>query len=331
MEIDRIDDALVRRVSTLFVPTSDCKSAVEPFDILLAAGAAVGGLCLLICGESGVGKSTLIRWLTKNLKDVKTDTGWSRPAIFVEVPSSPTAIAVCEALLDALGDPRPSAGTRPQKFRRLREKLAEQKVRLLVLDDLQHVFDRDSERILFDASEGIKQILVEHPMSILCAGLVDASKVVDSNEQLKRRHMATVQLRRFDWTNMRSRSSFIAVLSAVAKAMDDFEFPDLEDESVAVRFYLGSGGIMDFIFKIFLLATWFSMKAKKTTVGMKEFSKAWRIGLLHSAGQDDPFTIELGDEANLASRVEKAKQINLPSPRQPKKKRASSRLRETGL
>ncbi|WP_447586517.1 TniB family NTP-binding protein [Pseudoxanthomonas mexicana] len=331
METDRIDDALVRRVSTMFVPTSDCKSAVEPFDVLLAAGAAVGGLCLLICGESGVGKSTLIRWLTKNLRSVKTDAGWSRPAIFVEVPASPTAIAVCEALLDALGDPRPSAGTRPQKFRRLREKLAEQQVRLLVLDDLQHVFDRESERVLFDASEGIKQILVEHPMSILCAGLADASKVVESNEQLKRRHMATVHLRRFDWNSARSRSSFVAVLSAVVQALGDFEFPDLEDEGVAVRFYLGSGGIMDFIFKIFLLATWFAMKAKKRTVGMREFSRAWKVGLLHSAGQDDPFTADMGDEENLTRWVEKAKQINLPSPRQPKKRRASSRLRETGL
>ena len=321
----------LKLVAETFVITPDCKNAQTSFDQLMSLGQLAGGLCLLICGESGVGKSTLVKWLVRKLGAVRTEKGLSRPAVCVGIPTAPTAIGVFEAILTALGDPRPSQGTRTTKKRRLIKMLDEQGVRLMVLDDLQHIVDRQSDRILFDASEAIKEILIERPMSILCAGLADAERVVSSNEQLSRRHMATVSLRRFNWHSKTSRRTFLGVLKAFQDGMKVYELPDLQHESVALRIYLATGGIMDFVFKLFLFTAESALKNNLNVIRLDVFHEAWSRAFLHSDGVDRPLHGSF-DPKDIDAKIERAMKINLPPPSASlRKKGANGRLRRVGL
>lgn len=321
----------VKKVASTFVRTPHCKAAEDSFDLLMALGLIAGGLCLLICGESGVGKSTLVRWLIRNLKTTRNAQGITRPAVYVEIPTAPTAIGVYEAILKALGDPKPTRGTRTAKKFRVIEMLREQGVKLLVLDELQHVYDRQSERILFDASEAIKDLLIAYPVSVLCAGLVDAERVVDSNEQLTRRHMRTVKLQRFNWGSKRSKCSFMEVLEAFRRSLDAYELPDFQHELVALRFYLGTGGVMDFVFKIFLFAAQIASSKRLNSIGLDVFHDAWRLAFVHGGSVEQPFKLSFDVDSGVEEKIARAMKINAPPPRPVSSKRAKSRLERTGL
>lgn len=299
-------------VSEAFVVTSEVKDAKSAFDELMKFGKTVGGLCISLLGESGVGKSTLVLWLTKALKEERIGEGWIRRKLAIVVPTAPTAISVLEALLEALGDPRPSHGTRPQKMRRVIKALKDQKVDLLILDDLQHMYDRESQRILFDASEALKELLLKNPMSVLCAGLEDANRVVQSNEQLQRRNMCSLHLQRFDWSKSTSRRAFIAVISAFAKKLECYELPEIDDESVALRFYLATGGVMDFVFKLFLSAANIAAERNLNAIGFEVFDSAWKRMFFHAGKGESPFRAKLETEDVVAQWVARAKRINEP-------------------
>lgn len=325
-------DEVGSKVSSTFIVTSDCADAKSSFDLLVALGRLTSGLCMLICGESGVGKSTLVKWLMRDLGGRRGGEGKISPAIYVEIPTAPTAIAVFEALLTALGDPRPSKGTRPTKKRRVVKMLGEQQVRLIVLDDLQHIVDRSSDRILFDASEAIKEVLIDYPVSVLCAGLADSMRVIKSNEQLSRRYMATVHIKRFNWRSVRSRRSFVRVLGAFEHTLDSYDLPELQSEEVAYRFFIATGGIMDFVSKIFLFAATIAEARRSKVIGFEIFHEAWRRAFLHSECGDAPFANDFVIGENQEEQLKRALSINLPPPRQRlRKDKAKSRLQEIGL
>lgn len=331
MSTDESNNTVVNRVAETFVKTTVCKEAEKAFGLLVALGRLAGGLCLLICGESGVGKSTMVKWLIRALKPTRNEHGVKRPAIYVELPTAPTAIGVFEAMLAALGDPTPTTGTRSGKKLRLLKMLREQEVNLLVLDDLQHVFDRQSERILFDASDAIKEVLILYPMSVLCAGLADAERVVKSNEQLSRRHMSTLHIRRFDWKNKKSRGEFIAVLKIFRDSMKEFDMPDFEHKSMALRVFLATGGIMDFIFKLFLFTAEIADRRKLKSINLEVLHEAWGLAFLHSEGADKPLQKTFDPEKDEDEKVIRAMSINVPPPIKSRKSRAGDRLRKIGL
>lgn len=319
-------------VANAFIVTPSCVQAKAAFDTLMRVGRVAGALCLLLCGESGVGKSTLVKWLTRKMAVERTAEGVRRPALYLEIPTAPTAISVFESMLSALGDPKPEHGTRNAKFLRLVKLLSDQQVRVMVIDEMQHMYDRHSQRILFDASEAIKQLLSACPISVICVGLPDSHKVVDSNEQLSRRHMATVSIERFDWNKPRSRADFVATLAAFRKAMGCYDMPDIADQSVAIRFYLATGGIMDFVRKLFLFAADMADNRALNVVGLDVFDESWSMAFLHGSGTAGPFRRTFKSEIEMTALAADAMRINAAPPSASLRKGgAAERLRAVGL
>lgn len=108
--------------------------------------------CLLLVGPSGAGKSTLVEGYVNQYPPSVTPTNTYYDALYVVIPSKATERNLSMAILKALGDPRYDKGTIGNMQIRVVNFLRDCQVKLLVLDELQHFFDRNSQKVLQDVS-----------------------------------------------------------------------------------------------------------------------------------------------------------------------------------
>jgi len=128
--------------------------------------------CLLLVGPPGAGKTTLLASYAKLFPAVFTESATLRPVVMATTPSRANVNNLETALLTALGDPaadRGSIGSRELRLIRYFNEIC--LVELLILDDLQHFWDRRSKTILLDASNWLKTFIKETKVSCVLVGL----------------------------------------------------------------------------------------------------------------------------------------------------------------
>ena len=330
--------SLVRRVR---VATKHSEAVLKRFGQWFSAASQGVQLCALILGDTGVGKTVLARTICETYKSTRKSEGLHTPVLFVQTPESPSSIALLEAMLESLGDPMPGAGNKRSKLRRLLKALKDQKVVIVLLDDIQQLVDSNREWLIYDASEGLKTILKMSSVSIVGLGLGEATLLVKLNEQWERLNQGLVILPRLQWNDEPSRLQLRAVLKFFQSRLPMFSFPDLASERMALRFYLASGGLIDYVAKILMQATWDAMDQGRTTITTDHLHEAWKaaICLVEELGYE-PFkmTIKQGQEPAKeiarAQLIVKHKDKVLPASRPPrptKKPTTRDYLAEIGL
>jgi hypothetical protein len=153
-------------------------------------------------------------------------------------------------MLAALNGPDSERGTENEKSRRLRILMKETGTRMVMIDEFQHFYDRGKRQIMLHVADWLKVLIDETRSTLVVAELPSCRVVINENEQLARRFMASIQLPRFSWTDLRQRGEFISILeeyhNQIAK---DFNLPTLYSEEMAFRFFLATGGLMGYLSK----------------------------------------------------------------------------------
>ena len=118
-------------------------------------------------------------------------------------------------------------------------------------DYLKAILEAESEGesvISARLADWLKVLIDETRSTLVVAGLPSCRVVINENEQLARRFMASIQLPRFSWTDPRQRGEFISILeeyhNQIAK---DFNLPTLYSEEMAFRFFLATGGLIGYL------------------------------------------------------------------------------------
>lgn len=306
------DDAELRGlVARIRVLTPHCKYGLDKLSQWMSVARAGVFVCGLILGESGTGKTELLRTFAAKYPPRRNGEGMQRPIVFVEMPHHPAAIAMLEAMLKALGDPRPEKGSRTGKMNRLETLLREQGVQLILLDDLQHMVDKNQNLVLYDAAECLKEISINNHVGIIGSGLADAKLVVKSNEQLKRRYVAPVEISRFDWEDDDSQDIFVAVLKEFETRLPMFELPRLGGSEMSLRMYLATGGLIDFVAKILQQAVWNALDSGTRKIALGDLAIARNEALFEVESlSENPFDKKLNLEKDLEKKFAAAKRIN---------------------
>jgi Cdc6-like AAA superfamily ATPase len=99
--------------------------------------------CLFVSGQTGAGKTTLIKTHMRAYPRQLTQTGTRVPVLFTTIPAPATVKGLAASLLTELGDPNATRGTTWSLTDRLKHYIRDCAVELIVLDELQHFVDRD--------------------------------------------------------------------------------------------------------------------------------------------------------------------------------------------
>ncbi|MCD4504171.1 TniB family NTP-binding protein [Chromobacterium piscinae] len=197
-------------------------------------------LCMIVTGESGVGKSTLIRAILDLYKPTEHEEFTEKPIIVASIPLPSTIKALYSELLMELGAGFPERGSIEEKRIKLLELLRRCKTRLIILDEFQHLVERGTRQRIEAVADAIKTLINQSGIPIILVGVPSARSVLEYSPQLAGRFPLRAHIPPFDWLNR--PQEFVKLLVHYDKALP-FEMPSgLADDWNAARIYLATGG-----------------------------------------------------------------------------------------
>lgn len=166
--------------------------------------------CLLLTGDAGVGKSTLMHKYTVSHQPYEQDNRRITPVLNIVLHRACTPKMLAEQMLRALGVPEGlcSKGTEPTLTERVKHNLIEQRVQVVILDEFQHLLDHRSQNGVSRVADYIKTLLNLGVASFVLSGAPEAEAIYTENLQLMRRSLGHFQLKALDKNDPQDRVDF---------------------------------------------------------------------------------------------------------------------------
>ncbi|PXX51125.1 TniB family NTP-binding protein [Aquitalea magnusonii] len=197
-------------------------------------------LCMLITGDTGVGKSTLIDTFKQLHPKQNTVEGTEIPVLEASLQLPVTIGGLFSSILDAMGAPYADRGTVEFKRRRLMELLKRCRVQLVILDEFQHLVERGTRQRIEAVADAIKSLINHSGIPFILVGMPTAHAVLEYSPQLAGRFPLRRDLPSFNW--LERPADFERLLTFFEQALP-FEKPSgFCDDTLPARFYLATGG-----------------------------------------------------------------------------------------
>ncbi|MBZ0283499.1 MAG: TniB family NTP-binding protein [Anaerolineae bacterium] len=210
--------------------------------------------CMVLVGPTGAGKSTLVGSYIAEFPREITETGVYQPVVRTVVHPKATIANVQTDMLRALHDPLAGSGTIGKRDIRIYKYFMDCKVELLVIDELQHFVDRESEKVLIEVSNWLKTLIKETGVACLLIGLErEAELLLDSNPQLSRLFGDPLVLSPFVWDESNPKSTveeFRKLLAEIDYLLPLKKLSNLSDREMAWRIYVATNGVINNVMKL---------------------------------------------------------------------------------
>lgn len=148
---------------------------------------------LLITGESGTGKSTLVKLISQKYPPHSTHESDVLPVLAIKIPSEATIGGTAELMLRALGIERPT-GNNTNKTHQIITLIKRCKVLMVMLDEAQHILDKGGERTHYQVADWLKSLMDAVNVPFVLLGLPRSRTLLAINGQLRRRFMRQLNL-----------------------------------------------------------------------------------------------------------------------------------------
>lgn len=197
-------------------------------------------LCMIVTGDTGVGKSTLIKTMLSRHPPSRQEDGVNIPILIASVPLPATIGGLYTSLLTALGAPFPDRGKIEYKRLRLVELLTRCHVRMIILDEFQHLVERGTRQRIEAVADAIKSLINQTTLPFILVGMPAACAVLEYSPQLAGRFPLSAEISVFNW--LEQPASFERLLKCFEQALPFKKPSGFNDETMPARFYLATGG-----------------------------------------------------------------------------------------
>lgn len=255
--------------------------------------------CLAILGETGAGKTTLVHeWLARNNHTrSETPQGSLIPYLYVSVPAKASIKGTAAAFLTTLGDPNPGRGTQWNMVTRLHTLLKSCQVRMIFVDEFQHILDHDTQRVLGAVTDFLKDIINQSAIPMILIGQKgEAEPILRSNPQLSRRVGTPRYMHPFPWD--RSRPKTITEFRTIMETIDQqlpFDPSGLGKEDMAHRFHYATNGSLGWIMHLIRHAAHLAIAEQCSTLNRVLFQHAYDAciaGTVMAEHKINPFSLK---------------------------------------
>lgn len=231
--------------------------------------------CLFIKGPTGCGKTTLYKQYEVQFPRKETLQGTEVSVLSASIPVPATIKGLVTTLLFNIGDPIAEKGTILSQTLRLEKLIKICKVEMIILDEFQHIIDRDSQKILQTVSDWLKNLLNNTNVPMVLIGMPGSDIILDANAQLKRRFSAREILEPFGWSTEDEREEFRTLLYTIESKLPLTKKSNLSDLEMAFRFYYASDGVVAYVMKIIRNATAKSLMVRQEHLTLEVLSQTY--------------------------------------------------------
>ncbi len=189
---------------------------------LVELGRATRGLPqkgMRVLGPSGSGKSTAGDELVRQIHAKTPRTPDRVPVVLVPMERAATPKRLMVSILNYFGDPYASQGTEHALKMRAKACFERFQTDLLIIDEIQHLNYRNSERS--DVTDSLKRLLDDGVVPIIFLGTEEADDLFTRNVQLGGRLVAPCDFKPLDFRSKSDRALLAGYATLLDRAMVD--------------------------------------------------------------------------------------------------------------
>lgn len=241
-----------------------------------------------LTGETGSGKTTLIEQYMLRHPPSETEKKSSVP-IFKSIIQPNTSIrdfigGILKSLIASVSGIREDdvndellKGSLPMVRKRLYKYISQAEVKLIILDEFQHLISSNKKKVLNDIADTIKTIINETKVPIILVGTLKANAVFAENPEMSRRFAEKIKLKSFSISTKEDLTTFRTFLAQIDKLLPFENLSKLADKEMAIRFYAASNGYIDDIMRIILEAGYNAISEGHKDISNESLAKAFEI------------------------------------------------------
>lgn len=246
---------------------------------------------ILLLGDSGVGKSTLLKRFRAMHPPVEHDTYTEIPVLYAEVPPGCSIKKLAGSMLLAMGSPYWNKGNEIDLTYQLKSLLRGCSVRLVILDEVNHLVDRGGVKTHHNIGDWIKRLSDDVRVPFVLAGIPRAEQLLATNDQLRSRFGEVVRIQPFSIEHPEAEKQFRGVLKSFGAQMTGLPSIDLSHPQMAQPFAFATAGRLRAIRKLLVRAVHLAFEQPVPRLTMAVLAQAFSE-TIYPGGPDErnPFS-----------------------------------------
>lgn len=249
---------LRKQVAAIRVPRAEATRIWETIDLIREDRLLEREpTCLLVAGETGVGKTEILKQYLARHPPRRVKGNIVRPFLYVSLPQGSTPRDAAQRMLRMLMDTSKNSRPSLEEERYLRDvsrgsknevtgmaiaQMAAQGVEAACFDEFQHTTERGAAKTRLDTTDWIKDLVKTGEISIVMAGMPSITAFVRDHPQLSGLTQYPFTLDNFGYENQNDRSRFSEFLRCFGERLPFARCVPLDDPDIALAVHLSTAG-----------------------------------------------------------------------------------------